>query len=173
MAGEDVVARAEKTQKTNAMRMLDAAGVPYRVISYEVDEGDLSGTHVAETLGEDADQVFKTLVTVASDGEHVVCCIPVAEALDLKAAARAAGKKALAMLPLRELLSVTGYMRGGCSPVGMKRVFPTIIDETCQLFDTIMVSGGRRGLQLELDPAELAAFCRATVADICQKGSDA
>lgn len=156
-------------KKTNAMRELEAAGIAYRAHTYEHVEGDFSGVHVAEQLGEDPDQVFKTLVTVAPSREHVVCCIPVDQELDLKRAARAAGCKALSMLPLRELTAVTGYVRGGCSPVGMKRAFPTVIDETCQLFDTIMISGGKRGLQLELDPIELARFCNATLADIVQE----
>ncbi len=156
-------------KKTNAMRELDVAGIAYHAIPYEVDEHDLSGVHVAQQLGEDADQVFKTLVTVAPSGAHVVCCIPVAEELDLKAAARAAHEKSLAMLHVKDLLGVTGYIRGGCSPVGMKRRLPVIIDETCQLFDTIMVSGGRRGLQLELDPNELVAHLGAQMADICKR----
>lgn len=160
---------SDAVKKTNAMRELDVAGVAYRAISYEVDENDLSGVHVARQLGEDADQVFKTLVTVAPTGAHVVCCIPVAEELDLKAAARAAREKSLSMLHVRDLLGVTGYVRGGCSPVGMKRRFPVIIDETCQLFDTIMISGGRRGLQLELDPERLVRFLGAQMADICKR----
>lgn len=164
---------ARKPVKTNAMRELERAGVAYRALSYEVDESDLSGVHAASMLGEDPDQVFKTLVTVAPDGDHVVCCIPVAAELDLKAAAAAAGKKSLAMIHVKELLATTGYIRGGCSPVGMKRWFPTLIDETCQLFDTIMVSGGKRGLQLEVDPLELAAFCEARLADICVFRSEA
>lgn len=160
---------SDAVKKTNAMRELDVAGVAYRAISYEVDENDLSGVHVARQLGEDADQVFKTLVTVAPTGAHVVCCIPVAEELDLKAAARASREKSLSMLHVRDLLGVTGYVRGGCSPVGMKRRFPVIIDETCQLFDTIMISGGRRGLQLELDPEQLVRFLGAQMADICKR----
>lgn len=156
-------------KKTNAMRELDVAGIPYKAITYEVDESDLSGVHVASTLGEDVDQVFKTLVCRAPSGRHVVCCIPVAEELDLKAAARAAGEKSLAMLHVKELLPTTGYVRGGCSPVGMKRAFPTLIDETCQLFDTILVSGGRRGLQIEVDPVALAGFLDAKLVDICKK----
>lgn len=160
---------SDAVKKTNAMRELDVAGVAYRAISYEVDENDLSGVHVARQLGEDADQVFKTLVTVAPTGAHVVCCIPVAEELDLKAAARAAREKSLSMLHVRDLLGVTGYVRGGCSPVGMRRRFPVIIDETCQLFDTIMISGGRRGLQLELDPERLVRFLGAQMADICKR----
>ena len=162
-----------REKKTNAMRLLERAGIAYKTVEYDVDERDLSGVHAAEVLGEDPDQVFKTLVCVAPDGDHVVCCIPVAAELDLKAAASAAGKKSLAMIHVRELVPTTGYMRGGCSPVGMKRAFPTVIDETCQLFDTIFISGGRRGLQLELDPVELARFCGAELADIAREGSGA
>lgn len=161
---------ASAPKKTNAMRELERAGIAYRTHIYEHVEDDFSGVHVAEQLGEDPDHVFKTLVTVAPTGEHVVCCIPVRCELDLKRAAKAAGVKSLSMLHLRDLTAVTGYVRGGCSPVGMKRVFPTVIDETCQLFDTIMISGGRRGLQLELDPAELVSFCHAALADIVQEG---
>lgn len=155
-----------KEKKTNAMRELERAGIAYRARTYEVDESDLSGVHAAAQLGEDPDQVFKTLVTQAPSGNHVVCCIPVAAELDLKAAARAAGEKSLSMVHVRDLLDLTGYVRGGCSPVGMKKRFQTLVDETCELFGTIMVSGGRRGLQLELSPSDLVRFCEATVADI-------
>ncbi len=158
--------KADKLQKTNAMRELERAGIAFETVTYEVDESDLSGVHAAAQLGEDPDQVFKTLVTVAPTGDHVVCCIPVAEELDLKRAASAAGEKSLAMLHVRDLVPTTGYMRGGCSPVGMKKRFPTIIDETCQLFDAIYVSGGRRGLQLRIAPDDLVAFTEATLADI-------
>ncbi len=163
------MARPAKLQKTNAMRELERAGIAYRAITYEVDESDLSGVHAAAVLGEDPDQVFKTLVTTAPDGDHVVCCIPVAQELDLKAAARVADEKSLEMMHVRDLLGATGYIRGGCSPVGMKRQFRTIVDETCQLFDEIMVSGGRRGLQLAVDPAALVRFCGAAMADICKR----
>lgn len=163
------MARPAKLQKTNAMRELERAGIAYRAITYEVDESDLSGVHAAAVLGEDPDQVFKTLVTTAPDGDHVVCCIPVAQELDLKAAARVADEKSLEMMHVRDLLGATGYIRGGCSPVGMKRQFRTIVDETCQLFDEIMVSGGRRGLQLAVDPEALVRFCGASMADICKR----
>lgn len=163
------MAKREKLQKTNAMRELDRAGLAYMVHTYEVDESDLSGTHVADVLGQDPDCVFKTLVTAAPAGEHVVCCIPVAEELDLKRAAAAAGEKSLSMLHVRDLLSTTGYVRGGCSPVGMKKRFPTLIDETAQLFDTIMISGGRRGVQIELTPDDLGTYCGSTFADICRR----
>ena len=158
----------EKIQKTNAVRELERAGLHFSVHTYEVDESDVSGVHVAATLGQDPDRVFKTLVTVAPNGEHIVCCLPVAEELDLKRAAAAVGEKSLTMLHVRDLLPTTGYIRGGCSPVGMKKRFRTVIDETAQLFDTIMVSGGKRGLQIEIAPEDLAAFCAAPFADICK-----
>ncbi|MBM6774896.1 Cys-tRNA(Pro) deacylase [Olsenella profusa] len=163
------MARREKLQKTNAMRELEAAGVPFSWEAYEVDETDTSselGLHIAQMLGEDPAASFKTLVCEAASGGHVVCCIPVADELDLKKAAAAAGEKSLAMMHVRDLEPVTGYVRGGCSPVGMKKRFPTLIDETAQLFDAIHVSGGRRGLSLVLAPDDLARFCDAVYADI-------
>ena len=164
------MARKERMQKTNAMRELERAGIGFEVITYEVDEDDLSGVHVSEQLGEDPEQGFKTLVTVAPNGDHVVCCIPVAAELDLKAAARAAGEKSLSMMHVRDLLDATGYIRGGCSPVGMKRRFPTIIDEGCMRYGQIFISGGRRGIQLKLAPGGLVAHTGAAVAAICRKG---
>lgn len=163
------MARRERTAKTNAMRELEAAGVPFSVESYEVDEQDTSselGLHIAQMLGEDPASSLKTLVCAAPSGGHVVCCLPVADELDLKKAAAAAGEKSLALVHVRDLEPLTGYVRGGCSPVGMKRRFPTLIDETAQLFDEVRVSGGRRGLSLALDPLDLARFCDATFADI-------
>ncbi len=160
------MARHGVAGKTNAMRMLDDAGVTYRVATYEVDEGDLSGVHAAQLLGQPMDQVFKTLVLVGRDGDHVVCCIPVAEELDLKKAAVAARDKSLAMLPVRQLAAVTGYLRGGCSPLGMKRAFPTFIDETSVLFDEIAVSAGRRGEQVIVNPEELVAMTSAQLVDL-------
>lgn len=160
------MAKREKLQKTNAMRELDRAGIAYEVRTYEVDESDLSGVHVAEQLGEEPGQGFKTLVCEAPGGGHVVCCIPVAEELDLKRAAAVAGEKALSMMHVRDLVPVTGYMRGGCSPIGMKKRFPTIIDESCLLWDEIFISGGRRGIQLVIAPGDLVAFTGATVAEI-------
>lgn len=162
------MAKREKLQKTNAMRELDSVGLAYTVHTYEVDESDLSGMHVASVLGQDPDCVFKTLVTSTPSGGHVVCCIPVAEELDLKRAAAAAGEKSLSMLHVRDLLATTGYVRGGCSPVGMKKRFPTLIDETAQLFDTVMISGGRRGAQIEITPDDLGTYCDATFASICR-----
>ena len=160
------MAKQKKLQKTNAMRELDRAGIAYEVQTYEVDESDLSGVHVAEQLGEDPDQGFKTLVTETPSGGHVVCCIPVAEELDLKRVASVAGEKTLSMMHVRDLVPVTGYMRGGCSPIGMKKRFPTIIDETCELWDEIYISGGRRGVRLAIAPYDLVAFTGATVAAI-------
>ena len=161
--------RREKVQKTNAMRELERAGVPYRAVTFEEPEvmgtSDL-GVQIARLLGYDPAQGFKTLVCVAPHGGHVVCCVPSADELDLKKAAAAAGEKSLSLMRVRDLEPTTGYVRGGCSPVGMKRRFPTLIDETAQLFDTIYISGGRRGLTLEVAPGPLAAFTDATFADI-------
>lgn len=164
--------KAAKIQKTNAMRELERAGIAYAVHTYE-DDGEGArglGEAIAAQLGEDPGQGFKTLVTVSSTGNHVVCCVPVAEELDFKAAARAAGEKALAMLPTKNLAVVTGYVRGGCSPIGMKKRFPVVIDETCRLYDEIFISGGRRGIQLALAPDSLIAFTGAVVAPIVRKG---
>ncbi len=166
------MARKEKVQKTNAMRELERAGIVFEVREYEADEeeGHELGVQIAQMLGQDPGQGFKTLVTCAPDGGHVVCCVPVAEELDLKAAAAAAGVKTLTMMHVRDLLAATGYVRGGCSPVGMKKRFPTLIDETCLLYDQIFISGGRRGLQLALAPLDLIAHTGATAAPICRKG---
>lgn len=161
------MARRDKVQKTNAMRELERGGVSYEW--REMEEDDLSrglGLRMAEEAGEDPDSSFKTLVTVAPSGDHVVCCIPVAQELDFKKAAAAAGEKSLSLIPVKELEGLTGYVRGGCTPVGMKKAFPTLIDETAQLFDTIIISGGRRGLSLTLDPVTLRDFLGATFADI-------
>lgn len=164
------MSKAPKLQKTNAMRELERAGIAFSVHTYE-DDGEEArglGEAIAAQLGEDPDQGFKTLVTVSSTGSHVVCCIPVARELDFKAAARIAGVKDLAMLPTRQLTAVTGYVRGGCTPVGMEKRLPVLIDETCELYDRIYISGGRRGIQLELAPADLISCTEAVVADICR-----
>ena len=163
------MARREKLAKTNAMRELEAAGVPFAFETYEVDETDTSselGLHIAQMLGEDPAASLKTLVCATPAGGHVVCCLPVADELDLKKAAAAADEKSLALVHVRDLEPLTGYVRGGCSPIGMKKRFPTLIDETAQLFDEVHVSGGRRGLSLVLSPDDLARFCDATFADI-------
>ena len=152
--------------KTNAMRMLEAAGIAFRTAEYEVDENDLSGMHVANQLGQPPEQVFKTLVLKGEKKGYLVCCIPVNEELDLKKAAKAFGDKKVEMLPLKDLLNVTGYIRGGCSPVGMKKKFPTIIDETAILFDEIAVSAGVRGAQIIIEPNSLCEFVQAEFAEI-------
>ena len=158
-----------RVAKTNAMRELDVAGIAYGIHTYEVEDGvpqrDL-GVRIAQLTGANPDSQFKTLVTVAPSGEHVVCCIPVAEELDLKKAAAAAGEKSLTMMHVRDLEKVCGYARGACSPVGMKKRFPTLVDETVELFDEVGISGGRKGLTLTLAPTELVEFLQATMADI-------
>ena len=158
----------EKIQKTNAMRQLDAAGMEYEMASYEYDESDLSGVHAAEELGVDADIVFKTLVTMNDKNENFVFVIPTAESLDLKKAAKVSGSKSIEMIHVREINDLTGYLRGGCSPIGMKKQFPTFIDETATLFDKIYFSAGKRGVQIILDPLRLAEVCGAEFADLTQ-----
>lgn len=163
------MSKREKVQKTNAMRELDRAGISYEVREFE--ETDVSrgvGMRIAKQLGEDPDSSLKTLVCVAPSGDHVVCCIPVACEVDLKKAAAAAGEKSLSLMPIKDLEAVTGYVRGGCTPIGMKKSFPTLIDETAQLYDEVGVSGGRRGLSIRLSPDDLVAFLGATLADITQ-----
>ena len=150
---------------TNAVRLLKAAGVSFETREYEVDESDLSGVHIAESLGIDKDTMFKTLVTVA-ENRHYVFCIPSGAELDLKKCALVAGEKKIEMLPMKELLGLTGYIRGGCSPIGMKKKFPTYIDETALLFDEIYVSAGMRGLQLKIAPRALIDFVPMTEADL-------
>lgn len=157
-----------KKEKTNVMRLLDAAGIPYRTMEYEVDETDLSGIHVAQQLGQDPDTCFKTLVLKGEKTGYLVCCIPVAEELDLKKAAKAAGDKKVEMLPMKELLPTTGYIRGGCSPIGMKKKFPTYIEETAILFDEIAVSAGMRGAQIILNPEALRAYVDARFCSLIQ-----
>ncbi|MEY8436340.1 Cys-tRNA(Pro) deacylase [Atopobiaceae bacterium 24-176] len=156
------------------MRELDAAGVAYMVREYDAGEG-VPGRHlgdsVAAALGEDPDSCFKTLVCEDQAGGHVVCCVPVSCEVDLKKAAAAAGAKRLELVPVASIERLTGYVRGGCTPVGMKKRFPTIIDEAATLFDAIAVSGGRRGLQLVLDPADLVSFTGAHLADITREGN--
>lgn len=157
----------EKLHKTNAMRLLDAAGIEYRTASYEVDESDLSGVHVAEQLGQPVEQVFKTLVLKGERTGHLVCCIPSNFELDLKKAAQAAGDKKVEMIAMKTLFDITGYIRGGCSPLGMKKPFPTFIDETAILFDEIAISAGVRGAQIIIDPEKLSAFIKAPLVDLC------
>ncbi|MBQ8187225.1 MAG: Cys-tRNA(Pro) deacylase [Clostridia bacterium] len=152
--------------KTNAMRLLTTAKIPFDTVEYEVDEDDLSGVHTAEMLGTDPDCMFKTLVCRDDKGGYFVFCIPVAYELDLKKCAAAAGVKRVEMIHVKELLPLTGYIRGGCSPVGMKKKFPTLIDETATLYDRIYVSAGQRGVQLYLNPEQLAQYVDAKFADL-------
>ncbi len=152
--------------KTNAMRMLDRAKIPYEVLSYEYDESDLSGVHAAQALSLDPAQVFKTLVTRGGKGGVFVFCIPVGAELDLKKAARCAGVKSIEMLHVRELQGLTGYIRGGCSPVGMKKQYPTFIDASADMFGEIYVSAGLRGQQLKVSPRELKEFIGAQFAEV-------
>lgn len=147
--------------KTNAMRLLDAAKINYEVIEYEVDENDLSGVHVAETIDQDPDMVFKTLVLYGERSGYLVCCVPAAEELDLKKTAKACGDKKVEMIPMKDLLLVTGYIRGGCSPIGMKKAFPVYIEETAQLYETVAVSGGVRGAQILIHPDDLCMYLNA------------
>lgn len=158
--------KGSRTEKTNVMRLLDAAGIAYRVCTYQVDENDLSGVHVARQLGQDVDTVFKTLVLKGEKTGYLVCCIPVAEEVDLKKAARAAGDKKVELIPMRDLLPVTGYIRGGCSPIGMKKKFPTYIEETASVFDEIAVSAGIRGTQVLLNPEDLRRYTEAEFASL-------
>ena len=153
-------------QKTNVMRMLDAAKIPYRVMEYEVDETNLAGTHIAEQIGLPYEVVFKTLVARGDKTGPVVFCIPCDAEIDLKKAARVTGNKRIEMVQVKELLGLTGYIRGGCSPIGMKKRFPTFIDETAEILDEITVSAGVRGAQLLLSAEALIAFVGATPADL-------
>ena len=156
----------EKINKTNACRILDQKGIAYGLIPYEVDENDLGAQHIADQLGEDIDQVFKTLVLKGDKMGYFVCVIPGNDELDLKKTAKATGNKSCDLIPMKELLPLTGYIRGGCSPVGMKKPFPTYIDEACILYDYIYVSAGVRGLQFKIDPQALVAFVGAETVDL-------
>ncbi len=151
--------------KTNAMRRLDAAKIPYEVKEYEVDENDLSGVHIAEQIGLPFEQVFKTLTAKGDKSGVIVFCIPCDEEIDLKKAAVLTGNKKVELLPVKDLLATTGYIRGGCSPIGMKKNFPTYIDESALRFDKITVSAGVRGAQLLLSVDALIKF---TGAKACQ-----
>lgn len=157
-----------KSNKTNAMRLMDAAKIPYRAVEYEYDESDLGGEHVAAVTGMNPDQVFKTLVARGDKKGILVFCIPVSCTLDLKKAAHAAGDKKVEMIHMKELLGLTGYIRGGCSPVGMKKKYATFMDETAALYDEIAISGGARGLQMVLDPQQLMEYAEITAADLVE-----
>ena len=153
----------QKIQKTNAARLLDAAGIEYSLIPYEVDEENLGAEHIAAQLGEDIEQVFKTLVLRGDRNGLFVCVMPGNSGVDLKVAARISGNKNCEMIHVRELLPLTGYIRGGCSPIGMKKPLPTFIHESALLHDHIYVSAGVRGLQLRISPSDLIAFTGAGI----------
>ena len=155
-----------KIEKTNAARLLDKAGISYKLIPYEFDENDLAAQHVADSLGQDISRVFKTLVLHGDRTGHIVCVVPGNAEVDLKALAKASGNKKVEMIAMKDLLGVTGYIRGGCSPIGMKKRFPTFFHTSALDFDTIYVSAGVRGLQLEINPAELIRFVSASTADV-------
>lgn len=159
---------AKKIEKTNAARLLDRAKIGYELVPYEVDENDLAATHVAEQLGEPIEQVFKTLILKGDRNGHLVCVIPGDREVDLKRAARSSGNKSVAMIPMKELLPTTGYIRGGCSPIGMKRRFPTFIDASCERFGHIYISAGVRGLQLRIAPTDLIAYAEAVVTELTE-----
>ena len=156
----------EKINKTNVARLLDKAKVTYELIPYEVDENDLSAIHVAESLGENIEQVFKTLVLHGDKSGHFVCVIPGEHEVNLKKAAKVSGNKKCDLIPMKELLPLTGYIRGGCSPIGMKKHFPTYIHESCQEFEHIYVSAGVRGLQIKIAPQDLIQQSRAIVCNL-------
>ena len=156
----------KKMEKTNVMRILDQMNITYREHTYDSTEA-ISGTEVASILGEDPDQVFKTLVTVGASRQNYVFVIPVTRELNLKKAARAAGEKSIQMIKSKELLPLTGYVHGGCSPIGMKKFFSTFLDETAMLFDTILFSGGKIGFQVEMNPEDLKAVIPFEYADLC------
>lgn len=148
------------------MRLLEQADIPFRTAEYEYDEADLSGSHAADNIGMPREQVFKTLVTRAGKGGVYVFCIPVCDELDLKKAAKACGEKSIEMLHVKELLGVTGYIRGGCSPIGMKKFFTTTIDKSAENFDTIIFSAGKIGYQVEMSLADLSKMIRFTTNDL-------
>lgn len=155
-------------QKTNVARLLDKAKIPYELVPYTVDENNLAADHVAEELGEDINQVFKTLILHGDRSGHFVCVVPGNTEVDLKKAAKAAGAKKAEMIPMKELLPLTGYIRGGCSPIGMKKPFPTFFHTSALDFDVIYVSAGVRGLQLKINPQDLIKYVRADVTDLIQ-----
>ncbi len=160
--------KKEKTEKTNAMRMLDQADIPYKIHEYDPEKA-VSCKEVASILNQDIEQVFKTLVTVGKSKEHYVFVVPGESTLDLKKAAKCSGEKFIEMIPQKDLLPLTGYIHGGCSPLGMKKKFVTFIDETAELFDTIFVSGGRRGVQIEISPLDLQKVSECIFYDITER----
>lgn len=158
-----------KINKTNAARLLDKAKINYELISYEVDESDLSAIHVAKQLNEPIEQLFKTLILKGDKSGHFVCIIPGAEELDLKLAAKVSGNKSCQMILMKDLLSVTGYIRGACSPIGMKKKYPTYIHSTCENFEFIYISAGQRGLQIKIAPSDLIKVIETTISILVEK----
>jgi Cys-tRNA(Pro)/Cys-tRNA(Cys) deacylase len=152
--------------KTNAVRILESYNIPHTLYEYETDEEDLSGETVARKIGADIDEVFKTLVTTGDKTGITIFCIPVSAELNMKKAAQASSNKKIEMIKTKDLFSLTGYIRGGCSPVGMKKKYPTYIDETAELFDLIYVSAGIRGMQMKLSPGDLQRVTEAEYADL-------
>ena len=157
------MAKKDKTTKTNATRLLEQAKVTHRILTYEVNPDDLSAVHLAETAGLDINLVYKTLVLHGDRNGHFVAIIPGAKEVDLKVAAKASGNKKAEMIPMKELLPLTGYIRGGCSPIGMKKPFPSFIDASAPLHSLIYVSAGMRGQQIEINPNDLIEFVNAAV----------
>lgn len=155
-----------KIEKTNAARLLDKAGIAYELVPYTVDPDNLAADHVAAELGEDINRVFKTLVLEGEKAGHFVCVIPGNAEVDLKKAAKAAGAKKADLIPMKELLPLTGYMRGGCTAIGMKKPFPVFIHSTATDYESIYVSAGKRGFQLHLSPLDLINYTGATVTDL-------
>lgn len=158
--------KKSKIEKTNVARLLDKAGIRYELVPYEVDETDLSAGHIASQLDEPVEQVFKTLVMEGDRTGHFVCVIPGNREVDLKAAAKVSGNKKCDLIPMKELLPLTGYVRGGCSPVGMKKPFPTYFDSSASLHPFIYVSAGVRGLQLKISPSDIVEYVGASLAEI-------
>ena len=158
-----------KKFKTNALRMLDKAKIPYSIKEYEYDEEHLDGRHVASQVDMDPNAIFKTLVLHDHHNEHLVCCVPVLEEIDLKKLAKLAGRKSVEMIHQKDLLSVTGYMRGGCSPVSMKKQFPTYIDESILKVDAVAFSAGKRGYQMIVNVQQILTYLNVKVGDIIRK----
>ena len=159
-----------KDPKTNAMRQLERAKIPYEPYFYACDERDpFSSLAIAQEAGDDPSYVYKTLVTTGKSGDHYVFVLPISEELDLKKAAKAVGEKSVAMVPVKDIESVSGYIRGGCSPVGMKKQFTTVFDQTAEAKDTFKISGGKRGIQLIVNPKDVCGLVRGTFQDILLK----
>lgn len=160
------MAKGEKINKTNVARVLDSKKIPYSLIPYTVDENNLAAQHIADELGENIEQVFKTLVLHGDKSGYFVCVVPGNCEVDLKKAAKLSGNKKAEMIPMKDLLSVTGYIRGGCSPVGMKKPFPTWFHNTCLNYDYIYLSAGVRGLQIQVNAKNIVDLVKASIGDL-------